>query len=189
MARSFFVPEYGKDSVAQMYGKQKNYLDITDSLDAPVAAAVSENHIAIADFYNNRILVKSKDSLWSIGTEGKNDGQFYYPTDVQIFDDKLYVADAYNHRGQVFDLKGKHLKTFAQNDSLNAATGIYKSEEHIALTDFENDRVMIYSNDFQKIQVLNKNIHKPTDVVILGDSLLYVTNYRKGELVEFKMQH
>ncbi|ARN78712.1 hypothetical protein BST97_12310 [Nonlabens spongiae] len=182
------IPEYGKDSVAQMYGKQKNYLELNDSLDAPAAAAISKDHIAIADFYNNRILVKSKDSLWSFGVEGKNDGEFYYPTDVQIFGDQIFVADAYNHRGQVFDLYGKHLATFAENDSLNAATGIYKSKGQIALTDFENDRVMIYSNNFQKKQALSENVHKPTDVLIIGDSLLYITNYRNGELVEYRMQ-
>ncbi len=182
------IPEYGKDSVAQMYGKQKTYLTVSVSMDAPAAAAISPQHIAIADFYNNRIIVKSKDSLWSFGKEGNADGELNYPTDVQIFDDQIFVADAYNHRGQVFDLNGKHLATFAQNDSLNAATGIFKSEGQIALTDFENDRVMIYSNNFQKKQVLSESVHKPTDVLIQGDSLLYITNYRKGELVEFKMK-
>ncbi|MGB5983604.1 MAG: NHL repeat-containing protein [Nonlabens sp.] len=179
------VPEYGRDSIAIMTGKKRDYIRFKDSLDAPGAASISGNMIAIADFYNNRILVKNGDEEFSFGKEGKNDGEFYYPTDVQIKEDRIYVADAYNNRGQVFDLNGKFIAKFAQNDSLNAATGIFKSEKNIFLTDFENDRILVYNNDYQKLQSLKEAVHKPTDVITVGDSLLYVTNYRKGQIVKY----
>jgi len=180
------VPEYGRDSVAIMTGKQRAYVQFKDSLDAPGAATISGNMIAVADFYNNRILVKKGGEEFSFGKEGDADGDFYYPTDVQILDDRMYVADAYNNRGQVFDLNGKFIVKFGQNDSLNAATGIFKSEKNIFLTDFENDRIMVYNNNYQKIQALKKSIHKPTDVITVGDSLLFITNYRKGQIIKYK---
>ncbi len=54
--RALFVPEYGRDSIAVIRDNKRDYLIFKDSLDAPAAISVFKNEIAIADFYNHRIL-------------------------------------------------------------------------------------------------------------------------------------
>ncbi|PRP67184.1 NHL repeat-containing protein [Nonlabens agnitus] len=185
--RALFVPEYGRDSIAVMRDNKMDYLVINDSLDAPAGISVYENEIAIADFYTNRILYYNGSQWISFGKEGKALGDFYYPTDVQITADKIFVADAYNNRGQVFDKTGKVLTEFGQDQNFNAATGIYVSDSEIFLTDFENDRVLVFGMDYQLKQVLESGIDKPTDLMVIED-VLYITNYRNGEMIRYALK-
>ncbi|WP_240642303.1 NHL repeat-containing protein [Nonlabens xiamenensis] len=183
--RALFIPEYGKDSIAVTRDNRKSYLVLQDSLDAPAGVSVYNDELAIADFYTNRILYYNGNEWTSFGKEGKAMGDFYYPTDVQITDEYIYVADAYNNRGQVFDKTGKPLAAFGEDQNMNAATGIYVTDEEIFMTDFENDRIMVFGMDYQLKQVLETGVDKPTDMIASGDQLL-ITNYRKGELVRYK---
>lgn len=185
--RALFIPEYGTDSIAVMRDNKVSYLVLQDSLDAPAGVSVYENEIAIADFYNNRVLYYNGKQWNSIGKEGKALGEFSYPTDVQITSDYIYVADAYNHRAQVFDKTGKAISFIGENQNMNAATGIYVSNEEILITDFENGRVLIFDMNYQLKQTLETGIDKPTDILVNGN-LLYVTNYRKGELVVYQLE-
>ncbi|AZQ44955.1 NHL repeat-containing protein [Nonlabens ponticola] len=182
-----YVPEYGRDSIAMVANQERSYLKLSDSLDAPAGISIFNNEIAIADFYNNKIHYNDGSSWSSFGKEGKALGDFYYPTDVQITDDYIYVADAYNNRGQVFDKSGKVIKAFGEDQNFNAATGIYVSDQEIFLTDFENNRVVIFSKDYTVQQVIESGIDKPTDMIVV-DNQLFITNYRKGELVIYKLQ-
>lgn len=47
--------------------------------------------------------------LREFGSRGQGPGQFSYPTDLDIHDDRVYVTDRGNHRIQVFDLEGEYL--------------------------------------------------------------------------------
>ncbi len=182
---ALFVPEYGRDSIAVVRNNKNDYLVLKDSLDAPAAVSVFNNEIAIADFYNHRILYYNGSSWIKIGTEGKEPGMFYYPTDVQITNDGIFVADAYNNRGQVFDKSGEFVAVFGQDQKMNAATGIYVSDQEIYLTDFEHKRVLVFGKDLSFKQALTTQIQKPTDVIILNGKLL-ITDYSTGMLVQYK---
>lgn len=185
--RALFVPEYGRDSIAVMRDNQLSYLILKDSLDAPAAISVYENEMAIADFYNNRVLYYNSNNWISIGTEGKELGQLYYPTDVQITENYIFVADAYNHRGQVFDKTGKGIALIGEDQKINAATGIFVNENEVYLTDFENGRILVFNLNYELKQILETGIDKPTDVFV-NDKILYITNYRKGELVKYLLK-
>ena len=184
------IPQYGNDEV-MIYNTNdsKHILPFIvfdqDSLDAPAGADINGNEIAIADFYNNRILYNKhnldKDWWISFGKEGKADGDFYYPTDVQITQDALWVADAYNNRLQKFTKEGKHLLTIGEDQNMNAATGIYVSKEQVFSTDFENDRVLVFDLDGNFLQELKDDVNKPTDVLI-QDGRLYIANYKSSSL-------
>ncbi len=177
-----YIPTYGNDRIAKFQDGALLDLVLADSLDAPAGVDVSGKQIAIADFYNHRILY-SQDGIdfISFGGEGKAPGQFYYPTDVQIHDGEIWVADAYNNRVQVFDLMGNHLKVLADKEGINAATGIYVGTEEVYITDFESDRVLIVDKEGKLLQVLQEGIQKPTDVLLL-DNRLYIANYKSGQL-------
>ena len=184
--KSIYVPEYGKDQITIFSGDQRTILPMSDSLDAPAGIHIEDGQMAIADFYNHRILFNNESGWISFGKEGKSDGEFYYPTDVHIAHQKIYVADAYNNRVQVFDLNGKHFKTIGKEEKINAATGIYVSSTQIFITDFENDRVLIYDLEGQLVQEISDGLDKPTDVLLDGD-LLYIANYKGKNLMTYKM--
>ena len=181
---SVYIPEFGKDEITIFKGKERSTLPLKDILDAPAGIHYADGQFAIADFYNHRILY-GKDNAWiSFGQEGKADGEFYYPTDVHIVKQHIYVADAYNNRIQKFDLKGNHLKTIGKEQKMNAATGIYVSADQIFITDFEHDRVLIFDLEGQLIQEISEGLEKPTDVSLDSD-LLYIANYKGKNLMVY----
>ncbi|MBQ4912921.1 NHL repeat-containing protein [Maribacter sp. MMG018] len=184
---TIFIPEYGKDVIETVDKKGRFVMQISDSLDAPAGVSVFENERAIADFYNNRILYFDGISWISFGKEGKAEGEFYYPTDVQITKDRIWVADAYNNRVQVFDKKGAFLAMMGQDQKMNAATGIFVAENEVFVTDFENNRVLVFDIKGNFLQALKDQIEKPTDMLVI-DEVLYVINYRNGKLNLFNKQ-
>lgn len=185
--RALFVPEYGRDSIAVIRDHKRDYLVLQDSLDAPAAISIFKNEIAIADFYPNRVLYYNGKEWISIGKEGKELGQLYYPTDVQITKSHIYIADAYNHRAQVFDKTGKAIAIIGADLKINAATGIFVTDEEVFLTDFENGRILIFDMKYQLKQIIETNIDKPTDVYV-QDGFMYITNYRKGQLIKYALK-
>ena len=190
------IPQYGNDEVLRFresatqidYNTVKTIINAKDSLDAPAGVDIQGAEIAIADFYNNQIHYSANSKDWiTFGKEGKADGDFYYPTDVQITEGGLWVADAYNNRLQKFDKTGKHLLTVGQDQNMNAATGIFISEQHVFSTDFENDRVLVFDKDGTFKQVLSQDISKPTDMIVI-DGVLYVGNYKGKSLSLFEQK-
>ncbi|WP_052188367.1 NHL repeat-containing protein [Cellulophaga sp. Hel_I_12] len=182
-----YIPQYGNDLIGRFAQGELTSIVIKDSLDAPAAISVFKQEKAIADFYNNRILYYNGTDWISFGKEGKAEGEFYYPTDVQITKDKIWVADAYNNRVQVFDKQGKFLQMMGQDQKMNAATGILVTENEIFTTDFENNRVLVFDMMGNLKQEISKNIEKATDVLIMN-SKLYVINYRNGQINIFESE-
>ncbi|WP_394974824.1 NHL repeat-containing protein [uncultured Croceitalea sp.] len=194
--RYLFVAEYGNDRVSNLYEdiSQKNgfkqtpfWVGIKDSLDAPASVSFYDAELAIADFYNNRILYDDGVDWISFGKEGNAKGEFYYPTDVQITDSLIWVADAYNNRIQIFDKKGNFKKQIGQGQKMNAATGLFVDKTEVFVTDFENNRVLIFDYDGMLKQELKEGIAKATDLLI-KDNMLHIINYRSGELVLYDLQ-
>lgn len=180
---SVYIPEYGADRITILTNSGVDSLHLIDSLDAPAGISVLGDEIAIADFYNHRILYFNGLKWLNIGTEGKGEGEFYYPTDVQITSDKIYVADAYNHRAQVFDKKGKFLSTIGGEQGINAATGLLVKDEELFLTDFEHNRVLVFNISGELIQILEAGLSKPTDIIFSKNELI-ILNY-KGKTMSF----
>ncbi len=180
-----FVPQYGNDEVSIFDQGKKEALVLSDSLDAPAGVSSYNQEKAIADFYNNRILY-SKDGkeFISFGKEGKAAGDFYYPTDVQITENEIWVADAYNNRVQVFDKKGTFLKMIGNDQNMNAATGIFVGATELFVTDFENSRVLVFDHEGGLKQILSDSVEKPIEVIQYEGQLL-VSNYRNSQLLVF----
>ncbi len=179
---TLYVPLYGNDQIARITAKAILALPLKDSLDAPASISVFGKETAIADFYNHRILYsKDGETYLSIGSEGKEEGQFNYPTDVQITRDLIWVADAYNNRIQAFTKDGLFEKSIGADQKMNAATGIFVSDEELFVTDFENNRILIFEHSGKLKQIFSQGVEKPTDVLMTGDNL-YIANYRNGSL-------
>jgi DNA-binding beta-propeller fold protein YncE len=178
-----YVPMYGNDIIARIAKKAVLTMPLADSLDAPAGISAYGQERAIADFYNHRILYSADGQNYvAIGKEGKADGEFYYPTDVQITGDRIWVADAYNNRVQVFDKNGIFEKSIGAAQNINAATGIYVSETELFITDFENNRVLVFDHDGNLKQLIEEGVEKPTDILEY-EGILYIANYKSGELL------
>ena len=185
--QSIYVPEYGKDQITIFKGNERMPLHLSDSLDAPAGIHYANGNFAIADFYNHRILFGSENNWISFGKEGKAEGEFYYPTDAHVAHQKIYVADAYNNRVQVFDYKGTHLQTIGKTEKMNAATGIYVSQSQVFVTDFEHDRILIYDLQGKLLQEISEGLDKPTDILIENESL-FIANYKGKNLMVYKIK-
>ncbi|NND87806.1 MAG: hypothetical protein HKM28_01010 [Flavobacteriaceae bacterium] len=182
------VPLYGQDEIWRVSKSGVSNIALKDSLDAPAGVWLEGDKMAIADFYNHRILLTQEGvTLKSFGSEGNSEGEFYYPTDVQIKNDTIWVADAYNNRIQTFDTEGNFLQMIGAEQKMNATTGIYVSDTELFATDFENNRVLIYDHSGIFKQELKMNIDKPTDVLIADDHLI-ISNYRTAELIIYRLK-
>ncbi len=180
-----YVPSYGADSIYQVQGTNIFSMQITEPLNTPAGIAVSGSNMAIANFYAHSVLYFDGETWMTIGEKGKSNGQFTYPTDVHLTNDRIYVADAYNHRIQVFDKQGKHLQTIGEAEKMNAATGLFVSEANVYITDFEQDRILIYDMDGTVTQILEQSLDKPVDLLLI-DQVLYVLNYKGQSISVFQ---
>ncbi len=183
-----YVPEYTTDTIKVIADGKTKILSLGEKPDAPSGIAVSDKVIAIADFYNHRIIVQTSDNTITFGKEGHNPGELYYPTDVEIRSEKIYVADAYNNRVQVFDLTGNHLQIIGEKDDIQVATGIEIGLNQVFVTDFEGDRLLVYDLKGVLKQILKVGLDKPSDLIVLGRQLM-VVNYGNSMLTVFKLQN
>ncbi len=82
----------------------------------PTGIAVApDGRIFVSEFGgNDRIQVFTPEGkpLHAWGSYGEGPGQFKRPQGIALGGDRLYVADAANHRVQVFSLAGAHLGTW-----------------------------------------------------------------------------
>ncbi|WP_142783519.1 NHL repeat-containing protein [Changchengzhania lutea] len=139
-----YVPEYTSDTVKIIENGTVSTLTLKKNTDAIAGIAVDGNTIAVADFYNHRIIFQQDDKVTIIGKEGHNDGELYYPTDVDLKNDLISVADAYNNRVQVFDLKGNYVRMIGWNENIKVATGLKVTDTQVIIADFEGNRVLVY---------------------------------------------
>jgi DNA-binding beta-propeller fold protein YncE len=67
-----------------------------------------DGHIYIADAAFNRVQIFDAEGsfLLAIGREGTGAGEFLLPSGVFVAGDRIYVADSYNRRVQVFEFLG-----------------------------------------------------------------------------------
>ena len=180
-----YVPEYTSDIIKIWDNGNKTTLSIKEKPDGIGGVSVNGKTIAIADFYNNRIILKQEDKTTIIGKEGHNDGELYYPTDVQIANNLIYVADAYNNRVQVFDREGNYKQIIGWNENIKVATGLKVTENQVFIADFEGNRVLIYNLYGKLLQILNSNFKQPTDIEIV-DNTMYVVNFKGKSISIFE---
>lgn len=182
-----YVPEFLTDTIQVFENGKKSSLSLNTKPQAPAGLNVKGDTIAVADFYNHRIILQINGQVSFIGKEGHDKGELYYPIDVKVQDDKIYVADAYNNRVQVFDFNGKILNVIGEQDGLNVASAIAFNKNGFAVTDQENSRVLIYDLNGTLQQILTVNINYPTDVLFDGN-MLYITNFKENSIVEYSLK-
>ncbi len=182
-----YVPEFLTDTIWVFEDGKKSALFLNAEPQAPAGLNAKGDTIAIADFYNHRIILQIKGQVSYIGKEGHNKGELYYPIDVKIKGTKIYVADAYNNRVQVFNIDGKILEVIGEKDGFNVASGIAINMDGLAVTDQENNKVLIYNLNGKLQQTLTDKINYPTDV-LFDENSLYITNFKENSIAVYKMR-
>ncbi len=181
-----YVPEYLTDRIKMIHVDSVEYLSVHAALDAPSALDVKDHMIAIADFYNHRIVLQENGKITLLGKKGNGKGELYYPTDVAIANDQIYVGDAYNNRVQVFDKQGHSVQIIGEQDSIQVATGIYLTEDQIFITDFYGNRVLIYDLNGSLVGELSDFLNGPTDITI-ENNYLYISNYHSRSIAVYDL--
>ena len=179
-----YVPEYISDTVKTIENGIVSTLALKENTDAIAGIAVNGNTFAVADFYNNRIILQQEDKTTIVGKEGLKDGELYYPTDVEISNDLIYVADAYNNRVQVFDFSGKYVRMIGWNQNIKVATGLKITDTQVVIADFEGNRVLIYDLNGKLLQIVSGKFKQPTDIEIVSNTM-YVVNYKGSSISVF----
>lgn len=184
---TIYVPEYLTDKIKIINGDEIEEYSLKEKPDAPAGVFVNDSLIAVVDFYNHRIILQDENEVMIIGNEGHKKGELYYPTDVALVNDKIYVADAYNNRVQVFDYNGNVLKVIGNKDKINVATGIEVTGDNIFVTDFEGNRILIYDLNGELIHTINEHLNKPTDIDVVEEKM-FVSNYAESSVSLFHLK-
>lgn len=174
-----FIAESGTDRVAIYSDGNTTYYPLVKRPDDPMAVDYARSVVVVADYNNHRIIYYNGSDDRTFGSHGVKDGQFKYPTDVQIFANRIYVADNMNNRIQVFDMEGEHLMTIGENGGVKQASGLYVSSAGIILCDRKGQQVFWYDHQGKLLQRITEGFETPSDAVI-AKGTLYVSDEDGG---------
>lgn len=173
------IPEFDNSRVATMIGQDIMYYPLVESPDGVMAADILPGMAVVADYNGHRIIYYTGGEDKSFGGQGNAHGQFNYPTDVQIFNQMIYVADNQNKRVEVFDKQGEYAKTIGEGDIKGQASGIYVNREFVVVCDKKEGEVLIFDHADQLIQRISEGFEKPSDAFIFVEKM-YIADEEGG---------
>lgn len=137
--------------------KPRKVIGDDKSLNWPVGMAVDDalGRLYVVNGRNHNIAVFDLEGkyLFSIGQRGDGDGEFNFPTDLDV-DSKgnIVVADSMNARVQILDKEGKFIRKFGQRgdrpEDFKIIKGIAVSrEDNIYVVDSATERILVFNNE------------------------------------------
>ena len=181
------------DTSGSMNSKLYSSVQVYYPLDV---ATDSAGNVYVMEYYNNRIKVfdSSGAYLRSFGGYGNNCNQWRYARQFTIYDDKIYLADTYNHMIKVLSLTGSCII----ND------GIYSQRTYYphALAVNNNYIFIGFGNGYGRLAVMHRNslrtaggpqnfnsIHNYAWGMSLNSAgnKLIVADYNRNQLIEFNV--
>lgn len=173
--------------------------DDDQHLDKPEGIAVDPNgNIFVADY--NTGFIKKYDSnyqwLKTFSEYGTEPGKNIKSEFASIYNGKLYLPEAGNHRVDVFDLEGNFLFLFG---GLGTEPGKFNNPESakanssglIYVADLKNDRVQIFNPDGKFIKVWGKTgtgsgeFKAPAGIALDKNDNVYVTEIGNDRIQVF----
>ncbi len=181
----FLVAESEAHVASRVEGQESiNTIPTNEFLQIPYGVSVEGNNIAITDFAQHKIYYNVGGKVMTFGQPGIGDGQFNGPTDIQIKNGLIYVADSKNNRIQVFDSNAKYKMSIGERDSIKMVGGIYVSTDELLVTDYNGNRVLIYDLKGKLKQIIVEKFAQPSDVFSAGREM-YVVNYNSNTIDVF----
>ncbi|HEY1118955.1 MAG TPA: SMP-30/gluconolactonase/LRE family protein, partial [Acidimicrobiales bacterium] len=110
-ANAVYVADTGNDRVQKLALDGTPQASYAIGLDGPEGVEVApDGTVWVADTQNSRLVHLSADLGTDLGdgfgSEGTGNTQFHNPHDLAFGNDKMYVADTYNNRVQVYSMPG-----------------------------------------------------------------------------------
>ncbi|MEW5759598.1 MAG: DUF835 domain-containing protein [Candidatus Thermoplasmatota archaeon] len=174
------------------------------------SVAVGKERIIVGDAGNHRIqifdnLMNYIQTLGVDGQIGTDNEHFYSPRGVVIGklngEDVICIADTYNHRVQLFDILGYHIRTLGITGQsgkdafhFNSPRGVAVIDNRIYVGDTKNHRVQIFDSFGNYINTIgvsgesgSDNIHfnNPYGIAVDEDSYLYVADSSNNRIQIF----
>ncbi|TRO79782.1 SMP-30/gluconolactonase/LRE family protein [Desulfuromonas acetexigens] len=169
----------------------------TGSIRTPFGMAMdSTGRLFVADAAGKTVLVFAPDDtpLFSIGGPELLD----HPTFVALDEarDRIYVSDARAHRIAVFDMQGKHLRSFGdwgpQDGNFYSPQGMAVDKNgNLYVADMFNARVQVFDAEgkflrkFGERGDLQSNFEMPKGIAIDSNGNLYITDARKKAMLTY----
>jgi DNA-binding beta-propeller fold protein YncE len=169
-----------------------------ETLDWPAGVAVDNElkrlYVVNSHKHNVAAFELSGRYLFSIGKRGRQDGEFNFPTDVDIDSrGNIVVTDTMNARVQVFDRDGNFLRKFGQRgDGLTdfqviKGVAIDRKTDNIYVVDGMADRVLVFGKGGEVLlafggsmpvqkTIVPGGFFLPQDISIGIDGTIYVVD-------------
>lgn len=169
---------------------------------------VSDSDYWDANSGNNRIQIFYSTGNYraTIGgiSCGSGNTQLCLPRRIAIYGNFLYVADAGNHRVQIFNISNPSSPAYhatlgltgnpgSANDRFNSPEGVAVDASYIYVADTENHRVQIFNrNTLDYVATIggsfgssNNQFKYPTDVAVDSSGNIYVADYANKRVQQF----
>ena len=167
----------------------------------PSDVAITKNRLFVTDLKNHMIQVLDKntgETLNKIGRVGSKEGEFYFPTNLAMGQDKhLYVTDTGNFRVQKLTQDGVFVKRFG-----SVGSGLGKFARPKGLTVDKNGNLYVVDAAFNNVQIINNkgkllmffgqpgsnpgDLNLPADISIDYDNVKFFQSYAHPK---FKLEY
>ena len=132
----------------------------------------------------------------TIGSNGRDDGQFSSPYGISIKGDVLYVADSGNHRVQKMTSSGKFLHKFGQLGSEQGefnwpSAVIIDSNNILFVSDYDNHRIQLFNENGIWLLTIdgkgsgNHSFQEPWGLALDPQGNIHVAAYRTNNIKLF----
>ncbi len=190
--RILYVTDTGRDQVIlfDLNGRYIKAYGIKGQFN-PTDVKVIKERLYVCDSKGNQIHVLNKNTgepLFKIGASGHKEGELYHPSNISIYNNKIFVSDTTNFRVSIFDLEGKYLGKFGK---IGRKPGQFVRPKGIEVD--RNGRIYVVDSSFQNVQVFNDefklllfmfssggekhNINLPADIYIDYENIKYFKKY------------
>ena len=138
-----------------------------------------------------------EEYLYEFGSHGDEDGQFRYPTSIAMdSQDRVYVADEYHHRINVYDESGEFLQRWGVHGGgdgeLDGPSGLVADrEDNIYVVDQHNNRVQRFTPDGRYLSQWGEagegdgQFNLPWGITLDSEGNVYVADWRNDSIQKF----
>ena len=135
------------------------------------------------------------------GKGGSGTDQLNGPRDCFIYQQEVFVADYYNHRIQVYDMNGSHLRgwgTYGSGEGqFNNPRSIYVHEPsngspEVYVSEWNNHRVQVFDLNGSFLRKFGNygsslgQLYNGSGICVANDGLVYVSSYYANEIQVFE---